>query len=90
MAPSTLRVSSAALKHFEKTKLCLKFSAGCCPAGEKCPFAHGDEELREIPDLSKTNLCEAFMNTGVCSYGTRCTCAALNTTGGRLSGRWWG
>ena len=30
-----------------KTKLCEKFSKGSCPFGDKCHFAHGEEELRK-------------------------------------------
>merc|ERR1740138_585772 len=46
-------------EQFEKTILC-RFSETGCRAGAKCPFAHGSEELRRRPDLTKTSLCQAF------------------------------
>ena len=35
-----------------KTRLCVRFESGNCPFGEKCHFAHGQVELRDI----KTNM----------------------------------
>ncbi|KAJ2161072.1 hypothetical protein GGF46_001743 [Coemansia sp. RSA 552] len=36
-----------------KTKMCQRFSElGECPYGEKCQFAHGDDELRDPPEVS--------------------------------------
>ncbi|KZV34120.1 KH domain-containing protein [Dorcoceras hygrometricum] len=32
-----------------KTKLCDNFTNGSCSFGEKCNFAHGEEELRKLP-----------------------------------------
>merc|ERR1711916_125493 len=42
--------------------------------GQKCQFAHGEEELRFIPrhPKYKTELCQSFHKTGTCRYGTRC------------------
>lgn len=75
MSRRTLRVSASGMKHFEKTKLCHKFMNGSCRAGVKCPFAHGHDELKNTPDLTKTNLCPTFTATGSCPKGDRCTYA---------------
>eukprot|EP00743_Colponemidia_sp_Colp-15_P010741 GILK01011865.1.p1 GENE.GILK01011865.1~~GILK01011865.1.p1 ORF type:complete len:235 (+),score=22.61 GILK01011865.1:51-707(+) len=45
---------------FYKTKLCPFFSEGECSKGAECTFAHGDEELRALPDLRKTKLCPNY------------------------------
>lgn len=43
--------------------------------GNSCSFAHSDLELREQPNLLKTDLCFRFMRKGRCSKGTSCTFA---------------
>jgi hypothetical protein len=39
-------------------KSCKTNFQGRCVKGDKCPFAHGEEELRKKPNLKKTKLCE--------------------------------
>lgn len=34
--------------HLKKTKLCRHFLMGSCPFGDKCNFAHGEEEMRSV------------------------------------------
>lgn len=51
---------------FSKTKLCRFEAAGMCAKGTACPFAHGREELRPMPDLRFTKICKALIETGVC------------------------
>ncbi|ORX62593.1 hypothetical protein DM01DRAFT_1265778, partial [Hesseltinella vesiculosa] len=43
--------------------------------GKKCRYAHGDEELREVPKHNryKTQICRAYHLEGTCAYGSRCT-----------------
>jgi len=58
-----------------KTELCRKWSeTGTCRYGERCQFAHGEEELREVVrhPLYKTSKCKSFEASGTCKYGSRC------------------
>lgn len=58
-----------------KTELCRPFEeAGQCKYGEKCQFAHGMHELRNMSrhPKYKTDLCRTFHTTGYCPYGARC------------------
>ena len=45
--------------------LCVFFQNGHCGDGENCNFAHGDQELQQLPDLSKTSLCQKWLQ-GTC------------------------
>jgi len=58
-----------------KTELCRPFDeAGSCKYGEKCQFAHGSGELRNLQrhPKYKTELCRTFHSVGFCPYGPRC------------------
>ncbi|KAG4066728.1 hypothetical protein HA402_012795 [Bradysia odoriphaga] len=58
-----------------KTELCRPFEeAGACKYGEKCQFAHGINELRNLQrhPKYKTELCRTFHSVGFCPYGPRC------------------
>ena len=58
-----------------KTELCKKWEQGKCEYGEKCAFAHGEDELRAKVHLStnyKTKKCKQFHEKGYCMYGRRC------------------
>lgn len=58
-----------------KTELCRPFEeAGECKYGEKCQFAHGMHELRNLQrhPKYKTELCRTFHSSGFCPYGPRC------------------
>jgi len=55
-----------------KTKLCKFWSRGHCSRGRACTFAHGRKELREQPNLFRTELCFEFMSTGTCYHGAAC------------------
>lgn len=61
------------MKH--KTELCKTFSElGYCNYGDKCRFAHGRQELVQLPvnkDLRKRK-CNGYWGKGYCSYGVRC------------------
>mmetsp|Transcript_137121 Transcript_137121/g.382416 ORF Transcript_137121/g.382416 Transcript_137121/m.382416 type:complete len:198 (-) Transcript_137121:11-604(-) len=50
-----------------KTKLCRFNLRGLCNKGEACNFAHGEEERKPLPDLSRTRLCPTLISTGDCS-----------------------
>lgn len=50
-----------------KTKVCPLFSKvpekitqGACKKGPECSFAHGDRELRGLPNFRKTRLCQSY------------------------------
>ncbi|GIX75400.1 mRNA decay activator protein ZFP36L1 [Caerostris darwini] len=58
-----------------KTELCRPFEEnGSCKYGDKCQFAHGKKELRNMirHPKYKTELCRTFHTTGLCPYGPRC------------------
>lgn len=58
-----------------KTELCRPFEeSGECKYGEKCQFAHGYHELRNLQrhPKYKTELCRTFHSVGFCPYGPRC------------------
>ncbi|TRY72206.1 hypothetical protein TCAL_01089 [Tigriopus californicus] len=58
-----------------KTELCRPFQeSGVCKYGEKCQFAHGEKELRNINrhPKYKTDLCRTYHSVGFCPYGPRC------------------
>lgn len=51
---------------FAKTKLCRFEVLGMCTKGLECPFAHGSDELKALPDLRCTKICKTLIDTGVC------------------------
>ncbi|CAG9323050.1 unnamed protein product [Blepharisma stoltei] len=58
-----------------KTELCKKWMAGFCEFGEKCAFAHGNEQLRQInsiSDSSKIKKCAKFFELGYCLLLHKC------------------
>lgn len=59
---------------FQRTQLCAFWARGSCKRGAACAFAHGEEQLRESPNLSKTKICKNFQR-GDCELGDGCTFA---------------
>lgn len=58
-----------------KTELCRSYQEnGVCKYGDKCQFAHGMAEMRNMVrhPKYKTELCRTFHATGYCPYGPRC------------------
>lgn len=58
-----------------KTELCRPFQdSGFCKYGDKCQFAHGEQDLRSLPrhPKYKTELCRTYHTRGICPYGSRC------------------
>lgn len=49
-------------QQFFKTQLCQLFLRGRCHRRELCRYAHGEEDLRQAPDLCKTALCPEGSN----------------------------
>lgn len=55
--------------------MCRPFEeAGVCKYAEKCQFAHGAHELRNLQrhPKYKTEYCRTFHSVGFCPYGPRC------------------
>lgn len=57
-------------KLFSKTRMCRFDQAGRCRKGQQCPFAHGVEEVRAFPDLTKTSICARWARR-CCPYPSR-------------------
>ena len=58
-----------------KTEICRSFEeSGQCKYGEKCQFAHGQDEIRQTNrhPKYKTQMCRTFHSYGFCPYGPRC------------------
>merc|ERR1712079_186034 len=58
-----------------KTEICRNFKQRSkCIFGNKCQFAHGRRELREVIRNSKykTKPCQKYWLIGYCAYGPRC------------------
>lgn len=58
-----------------KTELCQSFiKIGICPYGNKCQFAHGENELKIIERSPKwrSKPCSNWSKFGNCRYGNRC------------------
>eukprot|EP00929_Paragymnodinium_shiwhaense_P032235 TRINITY_DN17904_c0_g3_i1.p1 TRINITY_DN17904_c0_g3~~TRINITY_DN17904_c0_g3_i1.p1 ORF type:complete len:560 (+),score=124.68 TRINITY_DN17904_c0_g3_i1:163-1842(+) len=53
-------------RQFSKTKMCKFEAVGMCAKGPQCPFAHADDELKPLPDLTCTKLCKTLIQTGNC------------------------
>ncbi|CAI5452095.1 unnamed protein product [Caenorhabditis angaria] len=58
-----------------KTELCRSWmDHGRCNYGERCQYAHGEDEKRPVPrhPKYKTEACQSFHQSGYCPYGPRC------------------
>merc|ERR1712018_557938 len=58
-----------------KTEICRNFKERAkCIYGDKCQFAHGRRELRDVVRNSKykTKPCQKYWLIGYCAYGPRC------------------
>eukprot|EP00931_Biecheleriopsis_adriatica_P108813 TRINITY_DN8309_c0_g1_i1.p1 TRINITY_DN8309_c0_g1~~TRINITY_DN8309_c0_g1_i1.p1 ORF type:complete len:382 (-),score=81.32 TRINITY_DN8309_c0_g1_i1:105-1250(-) len=63
---------------FFKTKLCAFWQAGLCQRADQCKYAHGEAELLEEPDLSKTSFCRKMLSGEQC-HDPSCTFAHSRT-----------
>lgn len=55
-----------------KTRMCAFFEQGACQRGAACSFAHGSEQLRSAPDLTRTRMCAKMLHEGWCDRGDEC------------------
>jgi hypothetical protein len=58
-----------------KTEMCRPYQEnGTCKYGDKCQFAHGTQDLRNVSrhPKYKTDLCRTYHSVGFCPYGPRC------------------
>lgn len=49
-----------------KTQLCRYSQVSLCPKGRRCSYAHGESELRAVPDFRNTKVCPALRAGRVC------------------------
>ena len=56
--------------------MCKSWARGLnCPFGDKCAFAHGEEQLQKKTHVAKQfrmTLCKSYAQQGFCKYGARC------------------
>merc|ERR1712226_634598 len=95
----SVRSKSTLNSENQKTILCKYFLLGKCKHGDKCTFAHGNQELRvtakdlinDNSSLKKTKLCRNLFENGVCQFGPKCVFAhgltelqSVATAGGKM------
>mmetsp|Transcript_2620 Transcript_2620/g.5194 ORF Transcript_2620/g.5194 Transcript_2620/m.5194 type:complete len:335 (-) Transcript_2620:43-1047(-) len=51
---------------FQKTKMCPFLHRGHCKKHWRCGFAHSEEELQPLPDLSRTKFCPTLLSSEIC------------------------
>jgi hypothetical protein len=66
-----------------KTRMCKFNLRGNCGMGSACGFAHSKEELKPLPDFSRTRLCQVFIETGQCNIQN---CSYAHTTDELVTG----
>lgn len=60
---------------FYKIKLCPWYREKRCNYGEKCCFAHSQDELRPAPNLVRMRMCPSLVKRGTCPNRTECNYA---------------
>ncbi|THV06078.1 hypothetical protein K435DRAFT_44078 [Dendrothele bispora CBS 962.96] len=75
VASQDTRYSSNKNPGLYKTEFCRSWAEkGWCRYGNKCQFAHGQDDIRDAVrhPKYKTEICRTFWATGSCPYGNRC------------------
>lgn len=49
-----------------KTDMCKFFLQSRCENGDRCSYAHSQDEVRRKPDLTRTSMCRTMAQTGLC------------------------
>eukprot|EP00747_Dinoflagellata_sp_TGD_P172553 gnl/TRDRNA2_/TRDRNA2_209268_c0_seq1.p2 gnl/TRDRNA2_/TRDRNA2_209268_c0~~gnl/TRDRNA2_/TRDRNA2_209268_c0_seq1.p2 ORF type:complete len:127 (-),score=6.95 gnl/TRDRNA2_/TRDRNA2_209268_c0_seq1:69-449(-) len=73
---------------FLKTRLCHFELSGCCRKGTSCPFAHGVQDMRVYPDLTKTSICQKWAR-GCCPLPAERCSYAHGAADRRVSKAFW-
>lgn len=68
-------VASEPSPFFRKTRLCKFFAVGACSRSAECVFAHGQADLAQTPDFSKTQYCSSVLTGAYCQAGRACAFA---------------
>eukprot|EP01026_Neomeris_dumetosa_P046165 TRINITY_DN3925_c0_g1_i3.p2 TRINITY_DN3925_c0_g1~~TRINITY_DN3925_c0_g1_i3.p2 ORF type:complete len:238 (+),score=21.09 TRINITY_DN3925_c0_g1_i3:303-1016(+) len=74
-APSKQKGALPKFIELQKTEMChFLLDYGNCPYGERCQYAHSENELRTVTrhPKYKTTACRQFQLKGECPYGRRC------------------
>jgi len=59
-------------RQFNKTQLCRFHRRGQCRKGESCQFAHGLVDVRAVPDLTKTAICQQWARNSCPLLASQC------------------
>jgi len=51
---------------FYKTKICTFWQKNSCKRKDSCKYAHGYQELKDVPNLSRTAMCSTMLTLGTC------------------------
>jgi len=86
MAPASCKASCEGFREstaryngqFHKTKLCTFWLQNKCERNDDCKYAHGEQELKHPPNLSKTTSCAntvafGFCDVDDCPYAHSCS-----------------
>lgn len=65
MPPVAFEVA-APITPLYKTRMCDFFKRGACAKGARCPYAHGEDDLRPSPNFEKTAVCPTLRSKGRC------------------------
>jgi len=71
---SSLETEVKVRSQVRKTELCRFYNQkkGCRHRSSSCPYAHGEDDLQERPNLRKTSLCPRFMKGCCAAEGGQC------------------
>lgn len=65
--PPSVELEEPTVTPLWRTRLCSFWVKGACWNGERCAFAHGEEDLRPSPDFERTSVCPVMLGRGSCN-----------------------